>query len=458
MPKRLRLPLALALLAALLGLFFRYIWLIAAGSQPGFRGEVMADVKIFYPAAKDKSVSAFLAPPPPLLKNDEKVPLSVLFRNDLDSAVVISSVLASPQDCFTLRPASESLQVGARQSKLEVEELSWNNTQKTIDCGERQSMVLSFQWKAIPAPAKTAATKRKQLVHKKGNAPALPSGSYAIATSQIRLPRTNRITWERFFHILGLLAGAILTPLVIAIATLLYQKSSAERESRRKVWEIIYPDIVKNIQTHYAPILRRLRILLDALDALPTPPVVTNLDPFAEAVLLARAEVVRFATDRGGFLFRSKPAEELCSTIFSALWDKVLDTTNPAILKLVEHGISGKKVVSYLPAAVTASADFITYRNSLLPVLVSQQDRTDLKSLLTLAMTIIQLESDHPFYPEWYDSKSSFNSEPIQNCLIHKQSTSFLVDRITTDVKEQKLTRQYAKQYLKETRAWAKAE
>ncbi len=439
MEKRRALMIA-ALLGALLAGFFWYVWQLAAGTRPGLREETQADVKMYYPAGKDDGFTVFVAPPPPLLRPGKEIPLSILFRNGMPATISVSQVRISPANCFKIRrdPVREpaGIRMEGQQSKAEVQLLMWDGTN---ECNERQSFVLFFDWQVV------SAVKGKPT-----------SGSYAVASSQLRLLRQDRTIWERIFHVFGLLAGAILTPFVIALVTIRYQQYSAKREARQKVWEIVYPDIVSNIQTHYAPILRRLGAVSDSLGALSNVPTTAECHELAEKILLLRAEVRRFAALRGGFLFRSKAGEELCGDVVNAFWQMMLKIDSPQIQHLVAQCFLNENVLEQLPAAATGSAEFVNYRDELVAKLSSvanSQTCGDVKNLLRLAITILQCESDHPLYPEWYDSKPSFDLNIFREFLLSENSPSYLLKRIS--VGDERRTRRYAKQYLKETKAWA---
>jgi hypothetical protein len=381
------------------------------------------NVTVYYPPHAD-TLGVSLSVQPPLASQEQGtsqlVPLE--FTSHADRPLRLRDLELEPRDCFALklRPSPDyedptesymGITLEPGQTIVVLYDLVTPPEEKAA-CFGQYALVFRYRWQVDPAPA--PANSRRPAERE-------PTQQAVVTTSPIEVVTPTTRPGERFFHIVGLVAAAILLPVLLWFLNSVYQRAQAKQD----IWKAIFPGLLVLTQQHYLPILRRMYALVPVL-ALHNPPAGAaagdaDCGLLMEKLVLLRAQMQRLQRSFGGYHFRSKPGETMYGELEDTFWLELLFDPNSedyaALLRLLEAGFAAEQPLGdalHLKdgGAWKTARDRARLLHSLQTGVAQDLEKMQaLGKVLGMLIAVLEFECDRPLYPEWYPEPPTFPYE-----------------------------------------------
>jgi hypothetical protein len=449
------------ILAALLIASSLLLGALAINLLPGLPEARKKNVTVFYPPHADTfGVSLFLEPPVATLQvqgdTSEDQLLSLQFTNRLETPAQLGSLTAFPQNCFTLLPdpsgATPSAWSPLAPHQTAVALLRLKLPAERRECLGQRPLILRYTWTALSAP--TPHTRKKPAKRtRRGKGKVAPPPppilqQATISTSPIEIITQARRSWERFFHVTAVVCGAVLIPIFLALFTYTYQVGQAKRDALQErqalqfeVWKIIFPRLSRAIEKYYIGISRQMDLLRVETKE---PAATADFDSLFAALFTLRKQFEIFLEDKGGYSFRTKPAENLCANLTNRFWDACYGFSADKDTFLATAGMFDPKFTlnqakQKLAALGTADPAVRTLQLQFKTALSTGNNLKNFDHHLELIVSILDFECDRPYYPEWYTiapqiKLASFTATGLCLSPAHQQEVQALIETYIADI------------------------
>ncbi len=402
------LGLLLVLIACAVSL--RLAYRMSFDTAPGYPESAEKSVSIYQQTSANPSgITVYLHPPLNSIQAPgESQQVAFQFVNH-GAPAKVTDLQLSPIGCMqlTLEPAAGGipqklpLNLAKGQSVVYWYRLSVADSKDS--CLGQFPLVFHANWQ-LQSPAKT------------------PLEQQSVSTGPILVTTHERLGWERFYNLIGKIVPLILLPVLLALATMLFQHLQEQRgeqqkvqEQKLEVWKTILPGIIEAIRNHYIPMLSIISIMKD--EASQTTP---DTDDLLACALLLRNKVTHLVRTSGGFYFKNRRGEKICASLSNELMSRFYVLSgNPTAFR--------NEALLIPPKSLFAEAQKRMLRNSSVTGSALPQIRKDfataiakagelehLRAHLEMVYEILNYEANEPFYPQWYDEREPLNTGKLE--------------------------------------------
>jgi len=440
-------PVWLILTGLLLSVFLLLIVLLLSLDMiPGYPDTAEKSVAIYQSAAQNSAgLSVFLHPPLNSVQTvGHEQHLAFQFSNAGPDVHVSDLRLSSP-DCLTIAlqsppaagriassgpppgtPNKTAFNLPRGQSAVYLYTLS-----ASASCLGQFPLVFTYDWRPM-TPEETAAQASGASAQKKDDQPATEHQS--ISTGPILVTTPGKLKWERLFSLSGKTVPIILLPVLLALATMLFQhlqqrradlqkdledsKSGLQKkqEQRLQVWKTILPAFMEAVRQYYVPMLSIISVMTG--ETAKQKPAEADLDEVLAGALLLRNKFTNMIWHNGGFYFKNLVGEQLCTVVFDALMERCYllagdkDSLRAAAEQLPKD--STPRAVKEMVRKARANSPLVAMRSNIRQKVDADSNvLTALNSHLNLVAELLTYEANVPLFP-WYEAPYKLNEDNLK--------------------------------------------